>query len=313
MAVLKNFENRVVGRASNWGGFLAVVGATYTSAAGIIAWAAKKLTRFGPIEWPEAVFIGLSVATALLLAIGLFLVMWRFFRPLAGQGEAPPTTNVALPPQADAVAEVWNAINALRPDVARHTLENQAVEHWYPEVIKALNANASAVASLELSSGSMTTEVIAMGKAVTAMSRIRLFEYFASEVERRDAQAEGSWTDFSKVFFHDGPYDSEDWQRLYATRRAGWESNVRELETLCADAFGDAPSMLTHPNYDLNAHRPAPLDDLIVDPAIRQEYRRACDQHETYEATAVALRAKVASEINQAQNIVFARGAGRDL
>jgi hypothetical protein len=46
------------------------------------SWLAKKLTHYGPLGWPEAIFIGVGAACAVVLVLSAAAVGWRFFRPV---------------------------------------------------------------------------------------------------------------------------------------------------------------------------------------------------------------------------------------
>ncbi len=63
------------------------IGAFGTVWAGM-TWLSTKLTRFGDVGTPEAVFIGLGAAVLLTIALSLALIGWRIFKPIAPSGPA---------------------------------------------------------------------------------------------------------------------------------------------------------------------------------------------------------------------------------
>src|SRR4051812_35417551 len=110
---LKSFETNVVGRTSDWNGFIATLAIGYTFLSGVFAWVAKNLTRFGNIGWAEAVFIGLGASALVALLFCAILVAWRVFRPLVSSA---PDTTIAAPAslQIPHDHEVWKGIIQLQ-------------------------------------------------------------------------------------------------------------------------------------------------------------------------------------------------------
>ena len=70
----------------NISGWLAVLGAL----SAFFSWLGKKIALFGPLGWPEAIFLGVGSACIVTLVISAGLVAWRYFQPIKAGPQSPP-------------------------------------------------------------------------------------------------------------------------------------------------------------------------------------------------------------------------------
>ena len=67
--------NRHIGFVANLAGVFGLVSAAF-------GWLAKKMTYFGVLGWPEAIFIGVGAACVVVLVLSAGAAGWRFLRPV---------------------------------------------------------------------------------------------------------------------------------------------------------------------------------------------------------------------------------------
>jgi hypothetical protein len=82
------------------------------AASGLFSFIGKQLKVFGPLGWPEAIFLGTGAACVLIVTLAAGLAGWRFFKPL----QATPPARSAAVPQIDARLK---EIEESRPDFSR--------------------------------------------------------------------------------------------------------------------------------------------------------------------------------------------------
>ncbi len=92
------FENNIVNRVGNWGGFLSAIGAAGTIMTGAFAYLVKALKPFQDQGWgwPEAILGGVLLSCFVLLIVSAALIAWRTFRPLPAPPPAPASESTAI-------------------------------------------------------------------------------------------------------------------------------------------------------------------------------------------------------------------------
>ena len=323
MTLFKRFETSVVGRTSDWGGFIGVVVLGYGAVSGIIAGVAKQLTRFGEIRWPEAVFIGLGASAILMLVIGAFLLMWRVFRPLTSSAKAKEPLEIPRLGEEEierrklleAVAEEVKALKRAA-EVERGTSDealSKAVQLIQGE--KAERTSAIAILAKQYAGwiSEVRQEAFLATDVLGALGRRELAEQRKTELDRRAGEIDANWDALVKVLEDPAPFSSVQWQSEFIAAQNKWDGAVREAEILHKDATGEWIEMRQHPNDMRNQHAPVTGDARITDDAKRQEFRRLVDESEHVKKYLTAFAITLQGEINQATNRIYAYAGGSPL
>ena len=90
-----SFLGHALDRIGAWATGLGVLAGFFAGLVAAMTWLGRKLSLFGPMPWPEAIFVGIGGAAVVVIAISIGLFAWRYFHPLATE-EGAMSKNAAF-------------------------------------------------------------------------------------------------------------------------------------------------------------------------------------------------------------------------
>lgn len=152
--------NRGVESVVSWIALFGLLGAVFTSAA-------RRLTYFGALGWPEAIFLGLGASSIAVLTLTAALIGWRQFRPV--QPSSGPTRSSANDTDKALVDEVQR-LSDLSTNIINDYQRMLGLEARFEEAVAGIRSQLTAAVSLAEKLEAVRVDVADLTSAIKKVS-----------------------------------------------------------------------------------------------------------------------------------------------